>query len=279
MFLYAGGRLIDPDTPVITASDHGVLVGDGAFETCELIDGRTFALTRHLDRLESSVRALGLAAPDRDEILAAVAAIEGAWARAEAGPSGRLRITWTSGPGPMGSDRGDGPATLLVSAGAAAEPRPVRVRVSRWVRNERSPLTGVKSISYAENVLALADAKAHGAGEAILANTRGELCEGTGTNVFVEHDGRLLTPALDSGALAGVTRALVLEWAREEGVPVAEATLPLDVIRTTNHAALSSSTRGLVPIVAVDDRELAPGDLTRAMAEIFRRRRLDHLDP
>ena len=279
MFLYAGGRLIDPDTPVLTASDHGVLVGDGAFETCELIDGRTFALTRHLDRLDASVRALGLGAPDRDEIRAAVAAVEGAWARADAGPTGRLRITWTSGPGPMGSDRGDGPPTLLVAAGPAPEPRPVRVRISPWVRNERSPLTGVKSISYAENVLALADAKAHGAGEAILANTRGELCEGTGTNVFVESGGELLTPPLSSGALAGVTRALVLEWAREEELPVAEATLALDVIRTTKHAALSSSTRGLVPIIGVDDRSLEPGELTRAMAEIFRRRRLEHLDP
>ena len=84
-----------------------------------------------------------------------------------------------------------------------------------WVRNERSAVAGLKTTSYAENVVALAYAKERGAIEAVFANTRGELCEGTGSNVFVVRDGVVWTPPLDSGCLAGITRALAVEWCRE----------------------------------------------------------------
>ena len=84
------------------------------------------------------------------------------------------------------------------------------------MRNERSAVAGAKTTSYAENVVALAHAKAQGAGEAIFANTVGALCEGTGTNVFLGRDGRLFSPALATGCLAGVTRELVCELVEVE---------------------------------------------------------------
>lgn len=105
------------------------------------------------------------------------------------------------------------------------------------------------------------------------------LCEGTGTNVFVERDGALLTPPLESGCLAGVTRAVVLEWAREEGMDVREETLPLTALTEAEHAALTSSTRGVVPISAVDGRPLEPGPLTTRAAEIYTRRHVATPDP
>lgn len=269
----------DPRTPLLSALDHGVTVGDGVFETCELLeDGVTFALTRHLQRLERSATGLGLEPPPQDRVRHAVGRVEERW-RAEGGGLGRLRITWTAGFGPLGSDRVPGEGTLVVAAGPAREPGPVRVAVAPWVRNERSAIAGLKTTSYAENVVALAWARERGADEAVLANTRDELCEGTGTNVFVETDGEILTPPLSSGCLAGVTRALVLRWAGDAGVPVRETSLPLDAIRTAPHAALTSSTRGMTPIVAVDDRTLEPGPLTLAMATEFRRRSREQLDP
>src|SRR5690606_34501332 len=108
---------------------------------------------------------------------------------------------WTAGPGAMGSARGDGEPTLLVTASPAPPitvtgAPPARVVVVPWVRNERSPLVGIKSTSYGENVLALAYAQERGGSEAIFANTRGELCEGAASNVFVESDGVLRTPPL-----------------------------------------------------------------------------------
>ncbi|WP_156250648.1 aminotransferase class IV [Pseudactinotalea terrae] len=276
--LFVDGQFHAPRTPLVSALDHGMTVGDGVFETCELIEGRTFALTRHLRRLERSAFGLGLDAPDESRVRDAVAAVEERWL-AQGGGTGRLRITWTAGYGPMGSDRSGGEGTLIVAAGGVRPPGPVRVAVVPWVRNERSPIAGLKTTSYAENVVALALAKAQGAGEAIFGNTRGELCEGTGTNVFLEVDGGFVTPPLSSGCLAGVTRALVLEWAADAGIEVREEALPLASIHEAPYAALTSSTRGMTPIVAVDDREIEAGPLTLRMGEEFHRRSREQLDP
>jgi branched-chain amino acid aminotransferase len=275
VIVWFDGRLRGHAEPLVLATDHGLTVGDGVFEACELLNGRPFALTRHLERLERSAAGLGLPLPDRDVVRAAVADVAEAW-----GDSlGRVRILWTAGPGPLGSDAAWGPGTLVVAAAAVGAPRAVTVTVVPFTRNERSAIAGLKTISYAENVRALAWARERGGDEAIFGNTRGELCEGTGTNVFVEADGALLTPPLDSGCLAGVTRAVVIEWAREAGVEVREEALPLAAVHEAEHVALTSSTRGVVPVVAVDGRELRPGPLTRRVADIYTRRHVETPDP
>ncbi|WP_448072129.1 aminotransferase class IV [Georgenia yuyongxinii] len=275
LILWFDGALRDPAVPVVRATDHGLTVGDGVFEACELLDGRPFALTRHLDRLERSAVGLGLPAPDRDEVRAAVDAVAAAWGDELA----RIRILWTAGEGPLGTDSAWGPGTLVVAATAVGAPRAVRVAVVPWVRNERSAIAGLKTTSYAENVRALAWAKAHGADEAIFANTRGELCEGTGTNIFLEHDGVLLTPPLASGCLAGVTRAVVIEWAREDGIEVREDALDLSELDRAEHVALTSSTKGVVPVVAADGRPMEPGPLTERVAGVYARRHVLEPDP
>ncbi|HWJ85149.1 MAG TPA: aminotransferase class IV, partial [Cellulomonas sp.] len=214
--IWAAGRLRAADELVATGVDHGLTVGDGVFETCAVYGGQAFALTRHLRRLARSAAGLGLPEPDEDEVRAATAAV-----LAAAPDAGRLRITYTGGPGPLGSHRhpvDEQRATLVVLAGPAT--RAVTSRAVRvpWVRNERSAVAGLKTTSYAENVVALAQAYRQGADEAVLANTVGELCEGTGSNVVLERDGVLLTPPLASGCLAGITRELLLEWAADAGI-------------------------------------------------------------
>jgi branched-chain amino acid aminotransferase len=273
--LWSDGALRDPEAPLIRPLDHGFTVGDGVFETCELAGGRAFALTRHLHRLRRSADGLDLVLPPEDELRAAVAAVVDAWGTA----TGRLRITVTTGAGPLGSDRGHATPTLVIAATTARAPRPMRVHVVPWTRNERSAVAGLKTTSYAENVVALARARAHGADEAIFGNTRGELCEGSFTNVFVETADEVLTPPLDSGCLAGVTRELVLEWAAGAGFPLRETAMPLDALRTAEHVALTSSLRGVVPVIAVDDREIPPGPLTGRLAALFDSRRALDLDP
>lgn len=273
--LWCDGELRDPSTPLVSALDHGFTVGDGVFETCEVSDGRVFALTRHLARLARSAEGLGLALPPEPVIRTAVARVAQEWGTAP----GRLRITVTGGAGPLGSDRGTADPTVVVAATGARPPGPMRVHVVPWTRNERSAVAGLKTTSYAENVVALARAHAEGADEALFGNTRGELCEGSFTNVFVETGDEVLTPHLSSGCLAGVTRELTLEWAAEAGVPVREATLPLAVVHEAAHVALSSSLRGVVPVVAVDGRPLEPGPLTARLADVFDRCRARDLDP
>jgi branched-chain amino acid aminotransferase len=267
-----GGLLDDPAAPAITISDHGLTVGDGVFESVKVLDGRPFALTRHLDRLATSARGLGLPALDADAVRRGVAEVLAGWDL----PLGRIRITYTGGVAPLGSGRGDQPPTLVVVADVL-QPAPdvASVVVVPWPRNERGALAGLKTTSYAENVVALAYAAARGAGEALFANTVGNLCEGTGSNVFYVVDGELRTPTLESGCLAGVTRALLLEWygAREIDEPV-------DVLAEAEEVFLASTTRDVQPVLRCQDRTLpAPGPVTAACMKVWAEREPQDVDP
>ncbi|MFI6563389.1 aminotransferase class IV [Streptomyces sp. NPDC050534] len=263
MKLWLDGGLQDIETARVSVFDHGLTVGDGIFETVKAVDGRPFALTRHLDRLTRSARGLGLPDPDHEEIRRACAAV------LEANPMayGRLRVTYTGGHGPLGSDRGEHGPTLVVALGEATRrPASTAVITVPWTRNERGALAGLKTTSYAENVVALARAHQHGASEALFANTVGQLCEGTGSNVFVVLDGEIHTPPVASGCLAGITRALVAEWTGAK-----ETDLPLDVLERADEVFLTSSLRDIQAVHRVDDRELpgAPGPVTAKAVRIF----------
>lgn len=267
------GRLLpDPHAPAVLVSDHGLTVGDGVFEAVKVVDGLPFALDRHLERLEASARGLGLSTPVRGDVLAGVAAVLGA----EHLALGRLRITLTGGPAPLGSGRGDASPTLVVVADTMGEwPATTRVATVPWPRNERSALAGLKTTSYAENVVALAEAQRRGASEAIFANLAGHLCEGTGTNVFYVIEDQLRTPTLASGCLAGVTRGLVLEWFGGR-----ELDEPVEVIAEASEVFLVSTTRDVQAVSHWDDRELtAPGPVTQQAQARWREREHELLRP
>ncbi|OIK00651.1 aminotransferase class IV [Streptomyces colonosanans] len=273
MKLWLDGRLQDTESAHVSVFDHGLTVGDGIFETVKATGGRPFALTRHLDRLTRSARGLGLADPDLDEVRRACAAV------LEANPMqlGRLRITYTGGHGPLGSDRGTTGPTLVVALGETARrPDSTAVITVPWTRNERGALAGLKTTSYAENVVALARASQQGASEALFANTLGRLCEGTGSNVFVVLDGHVHTPPVASGCLAGITRALTVEWTGAR-----ETDLPLDVLEHADEIFLTSTLRDVQAVHRVDGRELpgAPGPVTAKAMQIFVERSGDDLDP
>ncbi len=257
MRAWINGRILpDPTAPAVLVSDHGLTVGDGVFEAVKVVHGQPFALGLHLDRLAASARGLGLDHPDRDVLQGAVAAVLDGF---EA-PLGRLRITLTGGPAPLGSGRGAEPPTLIVvSDEMAPQPPTAQVATVPWPRNERSAIAGLKTTSYAENVVALAHARARGAQEAIFANLAGHLCEGTGTNVFYVVDGELRTPTLASGCLAGITRALVLDWCGGR-----EVDEPIEVAAAAEEIFLVSTTRDVQPVTRWDDRDLGgPGPVTR----------------
>jgi branched-chain amino acid aminotransferase len=148
------------------------------------------------------------------------------------------------------------------------------VAVAPWPRNERGPLVGLKTTSYADNVVALQWAHAHGADEALLANTVGELCEGTGSNVFVVLDGQVLTPRLASGCLAGITRDLVLEWTQ-----AAEAEIALVTLYEAEEVFLTSSTRDVQAVTSLDGLPRQVGPRTRSIRAEFARRSGQDLDP
>ena len=277
-WVWIDGALVGEGVARISPFDHGVLVGDGVFETIRVYGGEPFAWTRHLDRLAHSASGLGLEVPDRDELHAAACSVLAANGHGEA----RLRITVTGGVAPLGSERGrGGPTVVVASSTLRAWPDSVRVVVVPWVRNERGATAGLKTTSYAENVRALAFAHERGASEAIFANTRDELCEATGSNVFVVHDGRIATPPGSSGCLLGVTRALVLELAAAAGMAVDESPLPIHALGEADEAFLTSTTRDVQPIGTVDGRALpaAPGPVTAAAMAAFAAVEAADLDP
>ncbi len=271
--IWLNGTLVDAATARISPFDHGLTVGDGVFETLKIVRGTPFAMRRHLERLERSAAGLGLPAPDHDLVRAASAEVIAANGLDE----GRLRITLTGGPGPLGSNRGGDGVTLLVATSELAPAaHGTDVVTVEWTRNERSALAGLKTTSYAENVVALARALEAGASEALFANTVGNLCEGTGSNIFVGIGGRLVTPPLSAGPLAGITRELVLEV-----TDAVEDDLTLDELRDADEAFLTSSTRDVQGIRAVDGVPLphCPGPLTEAAAAAFAELMAGDLDP
>jgi len=277
MRAWLNGQLLEsPHEPSISVIDHGMIVGDGVFETVQINRNQPFALTRHLDRLVRSADGLGIGRPDVDAIREGiVATMDG-----QDIDFGRIRITVTSGAGPLGSPRGGGELTHVVISERSTRPPSVATVVTvPWTRNERGALSGLKTTSYAENALMIEHALARGASEAVLANTVGQLCEGTGSNIMYVVGEQLITPTLAAGPLAGVTRALVLEWCAGE-LDVVEQDAPIEVLRTADEIVLVGTTRDVQAISRVDDRELdAPGPITRRAQEIWAREAAKDIDP
>jgi branched-chain amino acid aminotransferase len=277
MKTWLNGRLLEsPDEAAISALDHGIIVGDGVFETVKVELDQPFALTRHLDRLVRSAEGLGIGTPDVGAIREGIAAtLDG-----QSLPFGRIRVTVTSGHGPLGSPRGNhGQTTVVIAEPSERPPSISQIATVPWTRNEHGALKGLKTTSYAENALMVEYALAHGASEAVMANTVGQLCEGTGANIMYVIGDQLVTPTLDAGPLAGVTRALVLEWCAGE-LDVVERDAPIEVLQTADEVILVGTTRDVQGISKVDDREVAaPGPITVKAQEIWAREAAKGMDP
>lgn len=271
MRAWCNGSLVDPTGPTLSVLDHGVTVGDGVFEAIKVVDNQPFALTRHLQRLTRSAVGLGLPEPDHTLVQRAIdATIEGQELRL-----GRIRVTYTAGISPLGSNRDTKEPTLaVVTAEAVPFPPSTKAVVVPWPRNERGATAGLKTISYAENVIALAYAAERDASEAIFANTVDNLCEGTGTNVFCVLHGKVVTPPLAAGCLAGVTRDLVVEWC-----DVDERDISMEEFAEADEIFLTSTTRDVQALHDVDGRLLDVHTLTDRVAEEWRRREPENVDP
>lgn len=231
------GQFVDAGAPAISADDEGFLSGRGVFETLRLHGGVALCRTRHLARLARSAAIVGVA-PQLAAVGAGIDAVTERYGRAD----GRLRATVTAG------------GSVVVSAGplppAAAA---AAVMVSPWRRNEAGPLAGAKSTSYADNLAAQRHAQSLGFDEAVMLNTKGMLCEGTRSNIFVAIGSTIATPPLQSGCLGGIVRALAVE----QGLAVERDLAPAD-LAVAGEAFFTSSLRIVQPISRVGARLLAP---------------------
>ena len=256
-----GRGIVDPAEPVIHADDLGLLRGLAVFETIRVYAGRPFALEAHLDRLERSADRLGLAVPERSAVVDLASEAIAAAGIAD----GSVRYTLTGG-----REATAEPVLMVTIAALPADLEELRARgisvislqlgIDPRMRTD-SPwlLAGVKSTSYAVNMAAWAEARRRGADDAIFVASDGSVMEGPVTNLWWRHDRTLYTPGLDLGILAGVTRAMLLELARDVGYEVREGWFPIADMAAAAEAFTSSSVRELMPIVGLDGRPIGDG--------------------
>ena len=251
---------------MIPPDDRGFTLGDGLFETVLARGGELVRLDAHLDRLTAGCASLGLPPPDRGVAGAlmrqalADAALQGARAA--------VRLTLTAGSGGRGLDRPAEPRLRLVATAAPAPPpaTPARLVTAKVRRNDQSPAARLKTLAYLDNVLARAEARAAGADEALMLNTRGELACAAAANLFWIVGGRLFTPALSCGVLAGVARGQVLTQAAGRGVAVDEVRAGREALDAAEAVFVTNVLVGVRPAATLDGRSFAPHGLVEQLS-------------
>jgi branched-chain amino acid aminotransferase len=279
------GRVSDAEHAVVSVFDHGFLYGEGIYETLRTYGGRPFLFARHMRRLRTSAAMLTLEVPLADREIAA--RFDATMRAAQLGATGQgeayIRILVTRGVGDLSYDPAacDTPTVVIivkpqVDLASDAYENGVTVALVDVVRNHPGSVNPlIKSNNLLNSALAMQEAVRRGAFEAIMRNFKGELAECSTANIFVVKAGTALTPPIDAGLLAGITREFLFEVGAEVGIPVREQTLRDDDLFGADEAFLTSTTREIVPIVSVDDRVIGngrPGRVTTALLAAFRAR-------
>ena len=245
------------------AQDRGAFLGLGLFETMLAVDGILVFADRHLARLHQSCVRLGWSVGISDlreianELLVRNGLVNGV---------ARLRLIVTAGSGPH-NDLSPGADRLLWLAAfpMTQSDDVITACLSPWPRNERSPIAGLKTSCYAENLIALDHARRSGFDEAIFVNMAGQLCESATANLFLVKDGALSTPSLDAGCLPGIGRELICEIAARAGMAVSQCALNLSDLQAADEIFLSSATRGPVGVSRFEDRYFPTLPVTAAV--------------
>jgi branched-chain amino acid aminotransferase len=272
------GTIHQPEDAKVSVYDRGFLYGDSVFETVRTYAGEPFALDEHMARLARSAERVGIPMPIA---LPAFAMEIRKAVRAAKNPESYARAMLTRGAGPLGLDPSNAIEPLRVIYVEPLEPLPahvyrdgVHVVTSRTVR-AGDAAQGAKVGNYLASLLALKRARAAGAHEALIVDAAGRVVEGTTSNVFLVRDGALVTPPEDAGILLGITRAHVLDLAREARVEVRIEPMMVTDLTAADEVFLTSSLREIIPVVRVDDAIVAsgePGPTTRRLHEAFRAR-------
>jgi branched-chain amino acid aminotransferase len=275
--VYINGTLYDKEDAKISVYDHGLLYGDGVFEGLRVYGGKVFRLPEHLERLWNSAKAIWLEIPVTPESLAqavnetvAVNGIE----------DGYVRLVVTRGVGTLGLDPNHCrlPQIIIIADTITLYPREyyekgLHIVTVSTMRNHPAALSPrIKSLNYLNNILAKIEGMQAGCVEALMLNQKGEVAECTGDNIFLVRKGELLTPSVEAGILEGITRAVVIELAREQNVPVREMPLTKHDVYIADECFLTGSAAEIVPVTKVDSRKIGagvPGPITLQLLDRF----------
>lgn len=291
MWIYLNDRFVEEKDAVVSVFDHGFLYGDGVYETIRSYGNRIFMRDHHLARLQRSADAIGLTLP----------VPSGGWPHLlheamERNYVGNdqtdayLRITVSRGAGDIGLDPALCPTPTLVIMAKPLHPptedtyqRGVALIIAQTRRNLPSALSPqIKSTNFLNNILAKREALAAGAFDSLFLNWEGHLTECTVSNLFFTSQNRLLTPAIACGILDGITRELILQFARELGIPAIEGRFTPHDLLQADECFLSNTSMELMPVTSIDRQTIGagtPGPLTRQLHKRFRDNHRRFLEP
>jgi branched-chain amino acid aminotransferase len=273
--IWVNGERQPPSGPHVSALDRGLTLADGLFETMRIRGGAPFRLGCHLERLSRGLAALEIAEPRelREWVVAAVRT---------AGPrDAAIRVTVTRGVGPAGvvpsREPVAHPTVIVAVSDLPLFPQHIyeqglSAHVVSGRRNERAMTAGLKTLSYTDSVAALLEARRAGADEALFLDMEDHCCEASASNLFALIGGALVTPPLTCGVLPGITRAALIELATSQRITVSECAFEIGELAGASEAFLTSSLRGVAPLVRVGPQPLGDGEvgpLTRCLMDAY----------
>ena len=271
--IWLNGRLVAREQAHIDPADRGLLLGDGLFETLRAYRGHVFKLEEHLQRMTEGAGELGIPMPlDAPSIADAVR--ETLDSNQLSAADAATRITLTRGPGQRGLLPPDDPRPTLIVSAAPYQALPavdgfIAVTAKRARRNEKSLTARIKTLCSLDNVVAQAEAEAAAADEAIMLNNQDAVACGGRSNLFAVIDGTLRTPAIEDGALPGITRHSVLALCKADSMPIVEGTITRADLLTASEMFVTNSLVEIMPVRRFDGGELAVGPVTKRLAEAY----------
>ena len=277
--IYIDGKWVSAGDAKISIFDHGLLYGDGVFEGIRAYDGRVFRLRQHLERLFASARAITLTIPMS---MAKLEEIVLETLRRNRLREGYIRLIVTRGVGDLGLNPIScrRPSVIIIADHIALYPpecytRGLKAAIASTRRNIPDAINpSIKSLNYLNNILAKIEANLRDVREAIMLNAQGYVAECTGDNVFYVKGQELVTPPVSAGALAGITRACVMDLARQQlGLSVKEAYFTPYEIFIADECFFTGTAAEIIPVINVDDRPIGsgkPGSITRSLITAFR---------
>jgi branched-chain amino acid aminotransferase len=279
MLVYLNGRFVPRDKALISVFDHGFLYGDGIYETMRAYQGKIFLLHKHLARLSRSALSISLDLPiPLDKIRKALSDS----LRVNKLRDAYVRLHISRGPGEIGLDPGLCPAPTMVIVAKPFHDYPVSlydggvsVAVVKTRRNHPLAMPpSIKGTNFLNNILAKIEALRAGAYEGIMLNWKGEVAEGTISNIFIVRKGVLYTPHTKSGILEGVTRDLVIRLAKKKRIGVLEVPLRPRSLMNADECFITNTTMEIMPVTTVDGKTIGsgrPGPVTKALHLAYRK--------
>ena len=269
IFWRVQGDSLEPVTePCISPLDRGFLYGDGLFETIRCRGNTPLWLDRHLARLQNGADVLGVDIDARFVGLKAAEAVEKSRFL-----DARLRITITRGE--MGSDwrslsSPSGPNIIIeLSKLNPGKPLPVTLTIVSIRRDEKSPLSRVKSLNYLPSILAAAEARKNGFDDGLMLNTIGEVAEASSSNILAVFGNRIVAPPVECGALPGITREIILEISEKRGLEVIEKGVLAEELKDADEVFLTNSIKGVIQVRRIDDTNYAKSSFTLDLAQVY----------